>query len=100
MPKKQTDKSTEQATPSRSPTMNPRVPQTYMHRNQPVHVPQGYLAVGRITGLHGLKGEVKIELHTDFPERFVPGAVLFMGEELVETAILQARPHKNQMLLL
>jgi len=99
MPKKQTDKPTEQATPSRGPTTSPRVPQTYMHRNQPVHVPQGYLAVGRITGLHGLKGEVKIELHTDFPERFVPGAVLFMGEELVETAILQARPHKNQMLL-
>jgi len=100
MPKKQTDKPIEQVVPSRHTARDQRVPQTYTHRNQAVHVPDGYMAVGRITGLHGLKGELKIELHTDFPERFAAGTVLFIGDELVEATIIQARPHKQQILVL
>ncbi len=42
-------------------------------RNQAVVVPAGYLAVGQIVGVHGLYGELKVELYTDFPERFAPG---------------------------
>ncbi|MEZ4711117.1 MAG: ribosome maturation factor RimM [Caldilineaceae bacterium] len=71
-----------------------------MHRNQRVHVPDGYLAVGRVIGVHGLRGEVKVELHTDFPERFQPGLELFLGEELQPLSIQQARPHKGHMLIL
>ncbi|MDQ3247694.1 MAG: ribosome maturation factor RimM [Chloroflexota bacterium] len=72
----------------------------YMHRNQPVQVPSGYLAVGLITSLHGIKGELKIELHTDFPERFVPNTLLYIGEALLEKKVVSARPHKNQLLLM
>ncbi len=34
------------------------------------------VVVGQIRGPHGVRGEVRVEPHTDIPERFVPGAVL------------------------
>jgi 16S rRNA processing protein RimM len=73
--------------------------QTYLHRNQRVRIPDGYMAVGLITNSHGLRGEVKVELHTDFPERFAPDVVVYLGEELEETVIREARPHQGQLLL-
>lgn len=77
--------------------------QTYTHRNRRVFVPDGYMVVGYIVGVHGLRGEVKVELYTDFPERFAPDEPLYrsdsQGDSLVEMVIEQARPHKNQMLL-
>lgn len=100
MPKEQNDQTPKQPIAKRrSPHQQPNS-QVYMHRNQRVHVPDGYFAVGRITGPHGLKGEVKVELHTDFPERFTPDTKLFIGEDLTEATIIVARPAKNQMLLL
>lgn len=57
------------------------------------------MAVGVIINVHGLGGETKVELHTDFPDRFAPGAVLYMGEELQPVTIVGARPHKGHMLL-
>lgn len=100
MPKEPTDKKTETSTPQRRPAPSQRAVQTYMHRNQPVQVPKDHFAVGRIVGVHGLKGEVKIELHTDFPERFVAGAELLIGEALRKATVIQSRPHKNQCLIL
>jgi 16S rRNA processing protein RimM len=73
--------------------------QVYYMRNQPVMVPAGCIAVGHIIGVHGLRGEVKVELYTDFPERFVPGAVLMVGEELAEETIEQVREHKSNLLI-
>jgi 16S rRNA processing protein RimM len=73
--------------------------QTYLHRNQRVRIPEGYMAVGLVTNAHGLRGEVKVELHTDFPERFAPGVELYLGEELEKVTISAARPHQGQMLL-
>lgn len=79
----------------------PRKPrgQVYRIRNQQVIVPNGYLAVGHIIGVHGLRGELKVELYTDFPERFESGAVLFLGTDLEEVTIGQVRPHKGHLLL-
>lgn len=73
--------------------------QTYFHRNQRVRIPEGYMAVGLITSVHGLRGEVKVELHTDFPERFAPDVEVYLGEELEKVTIRSARPHQGQMLL-
>lgn len=73
--------------------------ETYIHRNQRVRIPEGYMAVGMITSVHGLRGDVKVELHTDFPERFVVGGVVYLGEELEEAIINAARPHQGQMLM-
>jgi 16S rRNA processing protein RimM len=64
-----------------------------------VRIPDGYIAVGMITSAHGLRGELKVELHTDFPERFAPDVVVYLGEELQKVTITSARPHQGQMLL-
>jgi 16S rRNA processing protein RimM len=87
--------------------MDPKMPsrsearrtQTYIHRNRKVYIPDGYMAVGLITAAHGLNGEVKVELHTDFPERFAAGAVLWRGTELARMVIATARPQQTQMLV-
>lgn len=72
---------------------------TYTHRNQRVRIPEGYMAVGLLTSPHGLRGEVKVELHTDFPERFAPGIEVYLGEQLEKVTIQSARPHQGQVLL-
>jgi 16S rRNA processing protein RimM len=73
--------------------------QTYTHRNRQVRIPEGYLAVGMVVGAHGLRGELKVELHTDFPERFAPGVLLWMGEQLVQVEIETVRPHQGAVLM-
>jgi 16S rRNA processing protein RimM len=40
-----------------------------------------FVAVGSITGAHGIRGEVKVQLLTDYPERFRPGAKMLVGTE-------------------
>ncbi len=72
---------------------------TYQHRNEAVFVPDGYIAIGRVTAAHSLQGEVRVELHTDFPERFTAGVTIFIGSDLQETTIKAARPHKQVMLV-
>ncbi len=71
----------------------------YTHRNRRVDIPDGYMAVGQIAGAHGLRGEVKVEPHTDFPERFRPGLILAMGNGRQEVEIASSRPHKGLMLV-
>jgi 16S rRNA processing protein RimM len=71
----------------------------FVYRNQSVVVPDGYMAVGCIVGVHGLRGELKVELHTDFPERFAPNAHLRLGEALIECTIVASRMHKTHVLL-
>jgi 16S rRNA processing protein RimM len=71
----------------------------YYHRNEAVMIPDGYMAIGRIATAHGIQGDVRVELHTDFPERFAPQTVLYLGETLTPTTIEYARPHKQQMLV-
>mgnify|MGYP001164713870 CR=1 FL=1 len=76
-----------------------RKSQIYRVRNQNVVVPDGYMAVGCIVGVHGLRGEIKVELYTDFPERFAPGVMLLVGDDLMEVRLVSVRPHKNQLLM-
>ena len=61
--------------------------------------PEGYLAVGYVVGVHGLVGEVKVELYTDFPDRFSPGTQLLVGEALEKRKVTGVRPHKQYLLL-
>lgn len=63
-----------------------------------------YLAVGRIVGPHGIRGEVKVEVLTDFPERFRAGAKMYLGPATGETTaapvvLAAARPHKMLQLV-
>ncbi len=60
-----------------------------------------YLAVGHIRGAHGIRGEVKVELLTDYPERFKPGATMYLGSEerARPVEITAARPHQGYLLV-
>ena len=60
-----------------------------------------YFAVGKIVGAHGVRGELKVSLMTDNPERFRPGVRLFLESEEgpVPVEVASARPHKGMMLV-
>jgi 16S rRNA processing protein RimM len=40
-----------------------------------------YLAVGKLRRPHGIKGEILMDVLTDFPERLKPGEAVYVGEE-------------------
>jgi len=62
-----------------------------------------YLAIGRIGRPHGVHGEVRLEVMTDFPERFAPGAKLLVGPEQESepqsVEVMAVRPHKEWLLV-
>ena len=76
-----------------------RTQETYYVRNQAVIVPTGFIVVGQIVGAHGLRGDLKVELYTDFPERFAPGVTLYICVDLQEVMIEEVRDHKDRLLV-
>jgi len=85
--------------PGSQPGSQPGRTTQNIHRNRAIHVPDGHMAIGRIVGMHGLNGELRVELHTDFPERFAPGETVWLGEALTAKTIQTAREHKGMILL-
>jgi 16S rRNA processing protein RimM len=64
--------------------------------------PEDRVVIGRFVKPHGLKGEVVVEVLTDFPERFSEGlrVLLFGGAlEAREARIAAVRPHLGRVLL-
>jgi 16S rRNA processing protein RimM len=61
----------------------------------------GTFVVGKIVGAHGVRGEVKVSLLTDNPERFKPGARLLLESDggPMPVQVESARPHKGMMLV-
>lgn len=57
-------------------------------------IPAGHKAVGEIVGAFGIRGALKVEPRTDFPQRFAKGAVLHLGERTV--TIVETTWHKGQ----
>lgn len=60
-------------------------------------VPPEFLIVGRILAPWGIKGEVKVEVLTDFPERFAPRKIVYLDTRPVE--IESRRYHKQHLVL-
>ncbi len=58
---------------------------------------EGRLAVGRILRPWGVRGELKVEPLTDFPERFAPGSRLWVGDAAY--VVLSARWHRGALLV-
>lgn len=56
-----------------------------------------WLVIGRIAGVFGVRGELKVEPLTDFPERFAGLARIYLAGR--EYAVEQSRPHKSQVLM-
>jgi 16S rRNA processing protein RimM len=50
-----------------------------------------FLAVGRLRRPHGLRGEVQMDVLTDFPERLRRGKKVYLGEERRELVIRGVR---------
>jgi 16S rRNA processing protein RimM len=57
------------------------------------------VAIGLITAMFGIRGEVKVQPLTDFPERFLQTKQVYVGEELVERHIAAARLHQQIVVL-
>jgi 16S rRNA processing protein RimM len=58
-----------------------------------------WVAIGLITAMFGIRGEVKVQPLTDFPERFLQTATVYVGDELVERRVLSARLHQRIVIL-
>jgi 16S rRNA processing protein RimM len=58
-----------------------------------------YLVIGFLRRAHGVRGEIILDLHTDFPERLRSGRQLFVGEEYKPMTLAGARPHAKGMLV-
>jgi 16S rRNA processing protein RimM len=58
-----------------------------------------YLVVGFLRRAHGVQGEIIMDLHTDFPERFRSGRKLFVGDEHKVMTVENVRPHAKGMLI-
>ena len=58
----------------------------------PVVIPDDHVVVGVIIGAWGLRGDVKVEAHSDYPDRFAPGSSVYMDNERCD--ILRVHVHK------
>ena len=52
-----------------------------------------YLSLGFLRRPHGVKGEIIMDLHTDFPERLRKGRKLFIGDDHRPMSLEGIRPH-------
>jgi 16S rRNA processing protein RimM len=65
---------------------------------------QPYLVVGQIVAPHGIRGEVKVEVMSDNPDRFKTGAELYLsstpeGTDARPVKLATSRPHHDRRLV-
>jgi 16S rRNA processing protein RimM len=58
-----------------------------------------FLAVGKLTRPHGVRGEMIMEIMTDFPERLKPGVQLYVGPGRRPFRLRSRRPHQRGALV-
>lgn len=62
-----------------------------------------FVTIGTVTAPHGVRGEVRVKIETDFPERFTESdrlTLLFPSKSTPrELEVEEARPHKGMILL-
>jgi len=58
-----------------------------------------FLEAGKVRRPHGVRGEVVVELYTDFPERLRPKKVVYLGGNHTRLVITSQRPHNEGLLL-
>ena len=61
--------------------------------------PPRYLIIGRVLKPWGVRGELKIEIITDFPERFASLRQVFLGDDAKSFAVESARLHGGAALV-
>jgi 16S rRNA processing protein RimM len=58
-----------------------------------------FLAVGKLRRPHGVRGEILMEVYTDFPERLQPGTVVFLEGGIAQLTLAKRRSHHQGLLL-
>jgi 16S rRNA processing protein RimM len=58
-----------------------------------------FLAIGRILRPHGVHGELRVKLLTDFPDRWTDLKTVYLGPRHLQKEIQSTRQHKNMMLV-
>lgn len=61
-----------------------------------------FVRIGKIVNTHGIKGDLKVQIHTDFvEERFKKGQMIYIDYQgmKIEKVIYHARMHKNHILI-
>jgi 16S rRNA processing protein RimM len=58
-----------------------------------------FLVVGKLRRPHGVRGEMILEVYTDFPERLRTGSTVFVGEEHQPRKIRSRRRYSEDLLL-
>ena len=56
-----------------------------------------FIAVGRVVAPQGVRGEIKVEVMTDFPDRFSPQGVIYIKGQAV--TIERSRWHRGRLIL-
>jgi 16S rRNA processing protein RimM len=69
-----------------------------MVNNVPTSKPD-YLAIAEIVAPHGIRGEVRAQILTEFPERFALLEEVYLGQEGRKVGLESHRLHKGQVLL-
>lgn len=64
------------------------------HAGEPV-----FLVIGKLRKPHGVRGEMTMEVLTDFPERIVVGRALFVGKDYRPMQVRSLRWHGGLILL-
>jgi 16S rRNA processing protein RimM len=81
--------------------MNPASPRTV--QNQAAGSLQAgepaFLVIGKIRRPHGVRGEVLMEIYTDFPERIQAGVVVYVGDQGQQHEIVSRRTHRDGLLI-
>ena len=55
------------------------------------------ITVGRIRGVWGLRGDLRVEVLSDLPSRFAPGSIVYLDDRPVR--VQRSRPSKNGLLV-
>jgi 16S rRNA processing protein RimM len=58
-----------------------------------------HLVIGRVIAPRGVRGELRVQIETDSPERFYGLRKVFLGEQLTPFEVHRARLHEGQALL-
>ncbi len=58
-----------------------------------------FLAIGRVLRPHGIRGEIRVEMLTDFPERWDGLKAVYLGTSHQKQEILSSRRHKKIVLV-
>ena len=59
-----------------------------------------WATIGQVVALFGVRGEMKVRLLTDVPERFQHLETVYLGPEHRQYTIKRVRPHKGEMIVL